>query len=181
MAGRAVAMIRIEAAWLSVEPIDMRAGTDTAVNHPHAISMRLQPKCFIAKRTVAPLETIPFPRTGPLNGSGWASLRHTRMVARNLLNQLAGQHAQLLCIQAAQLVDVHARKGRGRHAATAPHKACSSQPPRGITLSQETTSKCLMVFFVRHAVWETRISCNPSPAALRLRDSSTRSRSRSSK
>jgi transposase len=31
LAARAVAVIRIEAVWLAIEPLDMRAGTDTAL------------------------------------------------------------------------------------------------------------------------------------------------------
>jgi hypothetical protein len=34
-------MIRIEEVWMAVEPLDMRAGTDTALGPPFAIAARV--------------------------------------------------------------------------------------------------------------------------------------------
>ena len=50
LAARVAAMIRIDAVWLATEPMDMRAGTDTALARvvkvfgaPHT---RIRPICF---------------------------------------------------------------------------------------------------------------------------------------
>ncbi|SFU41615.1 hypothetical protein SAMN05428951_101505 [Pseudomonas sp. OV546] len=48
-------MIRIDAIWLSTDPMDMRAGTDTALARVIAVSVRRSCTVLIYSPTAAPL------------------------------------------------------------------------------------------------------------------------------
>ena len=48
-------MIRIEAVWLAVEPLDMRAGTDTAVARVVKVEDRRAPTTLTCSRIDAPI------------------------------------------------------------------------------------------------------------------------------
>lgn len=48
-------MIRIDAIWLATEPMDMRAGTDTALARVVAVFGAAQPTVLICLPTAAPI------------------------------------------------------------------------------------------------------------------------------